>query len=96
VLEALSHVYETGIQAIHTTSPTAVPTFLKHPAIAIRIGEVGEAGIVSARGIEPGCETSVPGSNGYLVTDLTDVDPSLEQAPPRGLEVGDYEIDVAK
>src|SRR5215831_9075736 len=77
-------------------SHTAVAPFLKHPAIAIRIGEIGEAGIVSARGVEAGCEASVPGSNGRLVPDLTDIDPTFEQTPPRGFEVGDDEIDVGK
>ena len=67
-----------------------------HPAVAIRIREVGEACIVSARRVEPGCETSVPGCNGRLVADLTDLDPTFEQAAPRSLKVGDDEIDVAK
>src|SRR6266404_6564819 len=66
------------------------------PTFAIRIGEVGEAGIVSAPRVEPGCETSVPSSNGRLVPNLTDVNPTFEHASPRGLEVGDDEIDVAK
>ena len=61
---------------------------------SIQIGEVGKAGIVSARGVEPGCETSIPGSNGRLVPDLTDLDSTFEQAAPRGLEVRDDEIDV--
>jgi hypothetical protein len=30
------------------------------------------------------------------VPDLTDVDPTFEQAAPRGLEVRDDDIDVAK
>jgi hypothetical protein len=60
------------------------------------LGEVGEAGIVSARRVDLECETSVPGSNGRLVPDLTDVDTTFEQAAPSGLEVRDDEIDVAK
>ena len=79
-----------------TTSHTAVAPFLKHPAIAIRIGEVGEAGIVSARGVEPGCETSVPGSNGRLVPDLSDPYSAFEQAVPSGLKICDDDIDVAE
>ena len=42
------------------------------------------------------CETSIPGSNGRLVPELTDVDPTFEQTAPRGLKVRDDEIDVAK
>ena len=80
----------------HPASTTAVAPFLNHPAIAIQIGEVGEAGIVSARGVEPGCETSVLSSHWRLVSDLTDVDPAFEQLTPRGLNVGDNEIHVAK
>src|SRR5262249_34043721 len=49
-----------------------------------------------ARGVEPGCETSVPSSNGRLVANLTDLDSTFEQTVPRGLEVRDDEIDVAK
>jgi len=30
------------------------------------------------------------------VLDLADLDPTFEQAAPRGLKVRDYEIDVAK
>src|SRR5262245_42956606 len=66
-----------------TSSHIAVASFLKHPGIAIRIGEVGEAGIVAARRVKPRCETSVPRSN-------------IEQAAPCCLEVYDYEIDAAK
>src|ERR1700754_1259231 len=73
-----------------------VAPFLQHPAVAIRIREAGEARIVPACGVEPGCETSVPGIDGCLVPDLTDVDPIFEQAAARGLKVGDDEIDVAK
>jgi hypothetical protein len=43
------------------------------------------------------CGSSVPvAPNGRLVPDLTDLDPTFEQAAPRGLEVRDDEIDVAK
>ena len=52
--------------------------------------------IVRTRSVEPGRETSVPGINGYLVPDLTDFDPTFEQATSRSLKVGDDEIDVAK
>ena len=72
-------------------SPSYLTTFLV-PAPEqrhIRIGEVGEAGIVSACGVEPGNETSVPGSDRHLVPDLTDLDPMFEQTGPRGLEVRD-------
>ena len=37
-----------------------------------------------------------PSSNGRLVPDLAYVDPTFEQTVPRGLEVRDNEIDVAK
>src|SRR5262245_33590686 len=50
-----------------TLRQNALGPFLRHPAIAIRIEEVGETGIVSARVVEPGAETSVPDSNGRLV-----------------------------
>jgi len=33
---------------------------------------------------------------GYFVPDLTDFDPTFEQAVPHGVEVGDDEIGVAK
>src|SRR5215471_10984972 len=65
-------------RSFHNTSRIAVAAFLQHPAVAIRVREVGEAGVVPARGVEPGCETSVPGSNRYLVPDLTDFDSTFE------------------
>ena len=67
--------------------------FLEHPAVAIRVREVGEAGVVPARGVESGCETSVQASMGNLVPDLADLDPTFEQC---SLKVGDDEIDFAK
>src|SRR6478672_7218153 len=89
--------HQVGLCEFHAaTSRIAVAAFLQHPAVAIRVREVGEAGVVPARGVEPGCETSVPGINRYLVPDLTDFDPTFEQAAPRSLKVGDDEIDVAK
>jgi hypothetical protein len=54
------------------------------------------ANLHNTRGVEPGGETSVPGTDRRLVPDLTDLYPTLEQVAPRGLEVGDDEIDVAK
>src|SRR5262249_49006388 len=92
---AALHIVYTN-KAVHITSRTVVAPFLKHPGIAIRIGEVGKAGIVSSRGVEPGCEPPVPCSNGRLVPDLIDVSPTFEQTAPRRLEIGDDEIDVAK
>src|SRR5262249_34912890 len=47
------------------------------------------------RGVEPGCETSVPGIDGDLVPDPTDLDPAFEQATPHRLEVGHDEINIA-
>jgi len=35
---------------------------------------------VPARGVEPGCETSVPGANRNLVPDLTDLDATLSDS----------------
>lgn len=58
--------------------------------------KLAKLALVSARRVEPGCETSVPGSNGRLVSDLIDLDPTFEQTAPRGLEVRDDEIDVAE
>jgi hypothetical protein len=73
-----------------------VAPFLQYPAVSIRIGEVGEASIISARRVEPGCETSVPGSNWRLVPDLADLDSTFDQAAPGGLEVRDHEVDLAE
>src|SRR5262245_18908010 len=73
----------------------AIAPFLQYPAVAIRIGEVGEAGIVSVRRVEPGSETAIPGSDRGLVADFTDRDPVFEQVAPRGLEVRDHQIGVA-
>ena len=42
------------------------------------VRDILEAGVVSARGVEPGCETSVPGVNGYLVPNLTDFNPTFD------------------
>ena len=47
-------------------------------------------------GVEPSCETSVPGIDGDLVPDRTDLDSAFEQASPRHIEVGDDEVNVAK
>ena len=63
-------------------SHPAIAPLLQHPAVAIRIGEAGEAGIVSARRVRPRCEASVPGSNGCLVPNLTNLDPTFEQKAP--------------
>src|SRR6266403_2903193 len=83
-------------RSFHNTLHIAVTPFLQHPAVAVRVREVGEAGVVLARGVEPGCETSVPGIDGYLVPDLTHFDPTFEQAARRSLKIGDNEMDVAK
>ena len=91
----LRRVWSTS-RSFHTTLYTAISSFLQHPAVAIRVREICEAGVVPASGIEPGCETSVPGINGRLVPDLADFDPTFEQATPRSLNIGDEEIDVAK
>ena len=83
--------------ASHYKTPRShipVAPFLEHPAVAIRIGEVGEAGIVSAREVEPRCQNLRPRPNGRLVPDLTDLNPAFEQAAPRGLKVRDDEIDI--
>ena len=74
----------------------AAGPLLQHPAVAIRIGEVSEAGLVSTRRVESGCESSVPSSNGRLVPDLADLYPTFEQAVPRGLQVRYNEINIAK
>src|SRR5690242_7377428 len=79
-----------------STSRTAIAAFLQDPAVTVRVREVGETGVVPACGVEPGCETSVPGINGYLVANLTDSDATFEQAVPHSIEVGDDEIDLAK
>lgn len=47
------------------------------------------------RMVEPGCESSIPGSNGCLVPDLTDVDPTLKQSASYTPEARHGEIDVA-
>jgi hypothetical protein len=70
--------------------------FLQHPGVAIRIGELGKTGIVSTRGVEPGRKTSIPRSNGRLVHDLADLNPTFEQAASGSLKVRNDEIDVAK
>src|SRR5262245_49076134 len=85
-----------GNQLAFSASQTPVASFLKDPSITIRIGEVGEARVVSASKVKTGCETSVPGSNWRLVPDLADVDPTFEQSVACGLEVVDHKIDVAK
>ena len=66
------------IRFIAEASRIAVAAFLQHPAVAIRIREASEAGVVPPRGVEPGCETSVSGINGHLVADFTDVDSAFE------------------
>ena len=73
----------------------AIAPFLQYPAVAIRIAEVGEAGIVSVRRVEPRSETPIPRSDRGLVADFTDRDAAFEQVAARGLEVRDHEIGVA-
>src|SRR5215470_12486080 len=85
----------TSPEGFDNTLRIAVTPFLQHPTIAIRVREVGEARVVPVRGVEPGCETSVPGIDGNLVPDRTDLDPPFEQATPHRLEVGHDEINVA-
>jgi len=85
-----------GAASFAFASPIAIAAFLQHPAVTVWIGKVGETCIVSMRGVKPGCETSVPGSNGRLVTDLTDRDPAFDQSTPRGLKVCDNKIRIAK
>jgi hypothetical protein len=71
-------------------SRVAVAAFLQHPAIAIRIGEAGEARIVAARGIESRRETSVPSADGRLVADRADRGAALKQLGARGIQVGNH------
>jgi hypothetical protein len=66
-------------RSFRDTSHIAVIPFVWHPPVAIWVREVGEAGAVPARGVEPGCETPVPGINGSLVSNLT--------TPPRVAEI---------
>src|SRR6267378_3001956 len=78
-----------------STLGIVVTSFLQHPTIAIQVREVGEARVVPVCGVEPGCETSVPGINWYLVPDLADFDPAFDEVAPRRPKIGDDEIGVA-
>lgn len=80
---------------LKTMSRFAVSSLLQHPGIAIRIGEIGEACIISVGRVGSRCKTPVPGSNGSLMPNLTDIDTPFEQKAPDGLDVGDDEIDIA-
>jgi hypothetical protein len=73
-----------------------VATFLQHPGVTIRIRELGEAGIVSARDVETGGKTSVPGSDWRLVPELANRHATFEQKIPRSLQIRDDEIDFTK
>jgi len=68
---------------------------LEHPAIAVRVNEISDARIGSARGIESGCKPSIPGSNGHFIPDFTDIHSTPDQKPLRGAEVLDDEEGVA-
>jgi hypothetical protein len=81
---------------------TALPQYVTHFALPCSrstqpfrhpIGEVREAGIVSASGSSPGAKLRSRLQLG-LVPGLADLDPTFEQAVPRRPEIGDDEIDV--
>src|SRR3954466_11931488 len=65
---------------------TAVAPFLQYPTVSICVREVSETCVIPARRIEPRGKTSVPGVDGELVSNRTDLDTVFEQAPPRRLE----------
>jgi hypothetical protein len=62
---------------------TSVSTFLQHPAITIRVLEVGETCVVAAGRIKTGRKPSVPRSNGCLVPDFADLYTAFDQPAPR-------------
>jgi hypothetical protein len=68
----------------------AVPkaAFLKHPGVAVRVGEVGEACVVTAIRVRPWTK-ALSGARWRLVPDLADRHRALEQRRPSALEVSD-------
>src|SRR5512138_2624428 len=77
-------------------SSRTVASFLEHPAVPVRVRKVGEAGVVPARGIEPGGEAAVPCGDRRLVPDIADLNAAFQQTAARGLQIRDDEIGVTK
>jgi hypothetical protein len=75
-------------------SGRAVSAFLQGPAVAVRVGEVGEAGVVATLRIQPRAPPAGPGPDRLLVPDLADGDTASDELRPLRREVGRDEMQV--
>src|SRR5262245_8428732 len=71
-----------------------VTAFLQGPRIAVRVGEIGEAGIVATLGVQPRAPSASPRFDRVLVPDRTDRDAATDQCRPGLREVGRDKIQM--
>src|SRR5262245_689837 len=69
--------------------------FLQRPSVAVRIGEVGEAGVVATLGVQPSTPSAGPRLHRVFVTNRTDRDAARNQFLPSLRDVGRDQIQVA-
>src|SRR2546425_13251877 len=64
---------------------------LNSPGVAVRVGEVDEAGVISPLGVDSWRVVPLPVVHGRLVPDGADCQPASGQFAACGLDVGHYE-----
>src|SRR5262249_22821491 len=69
--------------------------FLQSPGVTVRVGEVGETGIVATLGVQPPAPSAGPRFEWFLVPDRTDRDAASHQCRPSIRDVGRDEVQVA-
>src|ERR1700742_3024606 len=69
-----------------------VADLLDDPGVPVRVGEVGEAGVVAALRIDAGCPTAQPVVDRRFVPDVADLDAAAGEFPVGRFDVGDDEI----
>src|SRR6266404_31017 len=74
----------------------AVADFLKYPGVAVRVGEVGEAGVVPSLRVGTRFPAPLPFVDRRLVPDAADLDAASAEFTAGGFDVGDSQESCAE
>lgn len=80
-------------EASTAVTPRGSP-LLEHPRVAVRVCEVGEAGVIATLRIQPRAPSTGPRLDRVLVPDRADRDAAGDQLRPLGREVGCNEVEL--
>src|SRR4051812_18663262 len=72
------------------------PAFLQRPSVAVRVGELGEAGVVGAARFEARLPGAAPVVERSLVAEVADLDAPAQELVSCGLEVLDDQKETAE